>query len=664
MSMSFSRSWFRRGERKAQPIRIRATPQKKRAQTRLTLEALEDRLVPTVAFTPQMGNGVLPTVTSPASADSASLQNTPVVLIFTGSYWTTTQGQTDEQTMTNDVSSILGGPYLSKLTQYGSDGHAHLAGAFQTNQTPTLTGETPTATDLLKFVKSLTTENPGWVPSTNGKPQQAPVYVLINDPTDAGNGSHGFNWTDGTTHAIYEGNATNSDGSINMDLFTRTFSHEIAEAITPGITVSNPGHTTDQNGGPNQISDGEPDNDKSIYAFRLNGLLVQPYWSQSDYAFVVPDGNTQTLTLQPIWSGGTFTGQYNLYVNGDQNATSLNDQITIGQIASGPQTGGVAVNLNGETTVFDRTVFGSFPNLIPNVYVNTGTGTNQVNVTGVTFGVSVNVTSSFGNSATPSNDTVTIGSSGSLVNIGGTVNVGNSSGQTKLDIADGNDTMARTVSVTANAVSFSNLGQVNYSGATTSASGTIVGVTSLEVAGGQGGDTFNVNSTAANTPLTIVTAAPGGSNVNKVNIKGSQSAVTVDSYGNDIVAVGNNGSLAGIGGPVNVSNTSGNDKLIIDDSRDTYARSIDIRNNAVTFAAVGTDPAVTINYTPAQNSSAGVSQLTLWDAWGPNHIEVDSVGQNTLTTIHGDTEDSLTGPAAGQVDFIPNYVPPTTGVNL
>src|SRR5208337_4685034 len=111
-----------------------------------------------------------------------------------------------------------------------------------------------------------------------------------------------------------------------------------------------------------------------------------------------------------------------------------------------------------------------------------------------------------------------------------------------------------------------------------------VGVNSLEVDGGQGGDTFNVNSTAANTPLTLVTAAPGGSNVNTVNIKGCQSAVTVHSYGNDIVAVGNNGSLAGIGGPVNVSNASGNDKLIIDDSRDTYARSIDISNNAVTFA--------------------------------------------------------------------------------
>jgi hypothetical protein len=663
MSVSFFRSWFRRGERTTQPIRSRATPPKKRPRTRPTLEALEDRLVPTVAFIPQMGNGVLPTVTSPTSAESASLQNPPVVLIFTGSYWQTKQGGGDEQTMTNAVSSILSGPYLSKLTQYGSDGHAHLAGTpHQTNQTPTLTsnttGKTPTASDLLNFVKTITSQNPSWVPSTSGNPRQAPIYVIINDPQDAGNGSWGYNKTDNVTHAIYEGNATNSDGSLNMDLFTRTFSHELAEAITSSITVSNPGHTTDQNGGPNEICDGEPDNDKSIYAYRLNGNLVQPYWSQSDSAFVVPDGYAQTFTLQPIWSGGSFTGQYNLSVDGDQHGANWNDQITIAQVASGTQMGGVAVDLNGETFTFDRTIFNGSLNAIPNIYVNTKGGTNQVNVTDLALGVSVSVDSySAANSTTPSNDTVTIGSNGSLANIGGTVNVSNSSGQTKLVVEDNSDTSARSVGVTANAVTFSNLGQVNYSGATTEANGAIVGVTSLEVDGSQGGDTYNVYSTAANTPLTLVTAAPGGSSVNTVYIKGSQSAVTVNSYGNDNVVVGNAGSLAGIGGPVNVSNTSGQDKLTIDDSLDNYARSIDISSNAVKFAATASDPAVTINYSPAvmlnNGQMLGVSQLTLWDAAGANQIEVDSVGANTPTTIEGDYFDTLTGAAANQVQFKP-----------
>jgi hypothetical protein len=322
----------------------------------------------------------------------------------------------------------------------------------------------------------------------------------------------------------------------------------------------------------------------------------------------------------------------------------------------------VAVDLDGDTSPFDRTVFGGYQNLIPNVYVNTGTGTNQVNVTAVSFGVSVNVAGG-GNSTTPSNDTVTIGSNGSLANIGGTVNVSNSSGQTKLVVADGNDTVGRAVGVTANAVSFFNLGQVNYSGATTNANGATVGVTSLEVDGGHGGDTFNVNSTAADTPLTLVTAAPGGSNVNTVNIKGSQSAVTVNSYGNDNVVVGNAGSLAGIGGPVNVSNTSGQDNLTIDDSNDNYDRSIDISSNAVTFSATASEPSVTINYSPDVTTISGqvigVNQLTIWDPEGANQIKVDSVGTNTPTTIEGDYLDTLTGAAANQVHFKPYRWYPT-----
>ncbi len=320
--------------------------------------------------------------------------------------------------------------------------------------------------------------------------------------------------------------------------------------------------------------------------------------------------------------------------------------------------GGVAVDLNGETFTFDPTIFNGFLNAIPNIFVNTRGGTNQVNVTDLAAGVSLSVDSySAANITTPSNDTVTVGSNGSLANIGGTVNVSNSSGQTRLDVEDNGDTSARSVGVTANAVTFSNLGQVNYSGATTASSGAIVGVTSLEVDGGQGGDTYNVNSTAANTPLTLVTAAPGGSSVNTVYIKGSQSAVTVNSSGNDNVVVGNAGSLAGIGGPVNVSNTSGQDKLTIDDSNDNYARSIDISSNAVKFAATASDPAVTINYSPAvtlnNGQMLGVSQLTLWDAAGANQIEVDSVGANTPTTIEGDYFDTLTGAAANQVQFKP-----------
>jgi hypothetical protein len=181
-------------------------------------------------------------------------------------------------------------------------------------------------------------------------------------------------------------------------------------------------------------------------------------------------------------------------------------------------------------------------------------------------------------------------------------------------------------------------------------------VTSLVVDGGSGSNIFTVSGTAANTPLTLNTGPFGSSGSNDVYIDGSSSAVSVQSAGNDNVYVGSaNHSLASIGGPVNVSNWSGQDRLEIDDSSDS-ARSINITSNAVEFAATGSEPAVTINYSPAQTNSSngqmvGVNQLEIDDAHAANQIEVDSVGPNTTTSIYGDTQDTLTGPAAGQVQM-------------
>ena len=105
MVMSFARFWNRRGERKAQPIRKRATPTKKRSPTRPTLEALEDRLVPTVTFTPQFNNT---TETSSSSANASSLHSPPVVLIFTGTQW----NSTNEQPLINVVAGWLAEQHL------------------------------------------------------------------------------------------------------------------------------------------------------------------------------------------------------------------------------------------------------------------------------------------------------------------------------------------------------------------------------------------------------------------------------------------------------------------------------------------------------------------------------------------------------------------------
>jgi hypothetical protein len=675
MLMSFFRSWTKRGERKTQPIRTRATSPTKKPRTRPTLEALEDRLVPTIVFTPQFG-------AENYTGTNNGMQDPPVHLIFSGQYWTnTTQGQQQEQTIIASAKNIINGPYLSGLKQYGGDGMATYAGF--ANTSTTISG-IPSDSTLQGVIGSTIKANSSLQPGKMDL-QHAPIYIVFADPNSSGAKENtGFNqkgtYNGDNIHMIYVGTGLfpNESDSQWKDMVTKTISHELAETISDPASVGNftPGANLPSSVGITgaQVSDYEPEGSHSYdsYGYRLNGDYVQAYWSQNDRAFIIPDGHTQDLTLQPLWNGGSFTGQYNLFVNGDQGGTNTNDQITVGESTSGPQTGGVAVTLNGQTFTFDQTILSGSAVTLPNIYVNTGGGTNQVNVTAVSPGVSVNVNSySFASGATPSNDAVTIGSNGSLASINGPVNVSNDSGQTKLVLADTNSTFGRIVNVTANTVTFSSEGavpggQVNYSGASTAANGSIVGVTSLEIDGGHGGDTFNVYGTAWDTPVTLDTAPPGGTNVNTVNIKGSSSAVTVESVGNDNVVVGNAGSLAGIGGPVNVSNISGQDKLTLDDSNDNSARSIDISSNAVTFAATASEPAVTINYSPAVTLNSGqvigVNQLTIWDAAGANKIEVDSVGAKTPTTIEGDYLDTLTGAAAGQVQFKP-YRWYRTGLN-
>ncbi len=654
MLMSFFRSWTRRGERKAQPICKYATPSKKKPTIRLSLEALEDRLVPTVVFTPQFGSETY-------TGSHNGMQDPPVHLIFSGPYWNTAQGQQNEQTIIASTKNIVGGPYLSGLKQYGSDGKATYANSW--NASSTVAGN-PTTTALQSFLQNEIDLNPAGQPDLLADSQHAPIYVVLSDPTSSGAGQNGGYNASGTydryifaanVHMIWVGTGKFA-GETNAqwkDILTSAISHELAETISD---PSLPGNITPGNRLPAgigasavpQIGDFEPEGSGgSKYGYRLNGDLMQPYWSQNDKAFIVPDGNTQNFYLQPIWSSNTFNGQYNLSVSGDQRGTNYNDQIAIGQTASGPQAGGVAVNLNAETAAFD-------PGTIQAINVNTFGGTNQVNVAAVPAGVALNITSFSFNVSSPSTDTVTVGSNSSLANIAGTVNVSNSSGQTHLIVSDGLDSVGRSVGVTNNAVTFAGLAGVNYTGASTGVSGSTVGVTSVEVDGGHGGNTFTVYSTAANTPLTLGTGTQSfGVGGNTVYIEGSSSAVTVNSPANDNVVVGNSGSLAGIGGPVTISNVSGHDALTIDDSNDSRARSIDITKNAVNFAATVSEPAVTINYTPAQILSngavAGVAQLTLFDARAANQIEVDSVGPNTATTIYGDVQDRQTGIASAQV---------------
>ncbi|MHB1426582.1 MAG: autotransporter outer membrane beta-barrel domain-containing protein [Gemmataceae bacterium] len=646
MSISFGRFWDRRGERKARPIRTRATPFKKKPPTRPTLEALEDRLVPTVAFAPQFGP-------EQYTGSNNGMQNPPVHLIFSGNW-----SQSNENMVIAATQNIVSGPYLSKLTQYGSDGKATYADSWTASST--VSGN-PSTSALQSFIQNELEFRPNDQPAWYTDMRQAPIYVVLSDPASSGAGQNGgynsfasyqpFFSLPAPMHMIWVGTGKYS-GETNAqwkDVITNTLSHELVETISDPTTSGNiiPGKQLPAGIGASsvpQVADFEPEGSGGPkYGYRLNGDWVAAYWSESDGAFVVPDDNTQTFYLQPIWNKNQFNNQYNLNVYGDQLGANYNDTITVDQT----QAGGVEVNLNGQTADFD-------PGTIQTVTIDTRGGSNQVNVSAVPAGVTVNVTSSH-----RSSDIVTVGSyKGSLANIAGTVNVSNGFGQTALLVIDGDDPTGQSVGITNNAATFSDMqrsgGHVYYTGAfPNSLTGTMTGVTSLEVNCGGGGNDITVSSTAANTPVTLL---PGGGD-NNVYIQRTSSAVSVDSVSNDNVVVGYNGSLAGIGGLVNVSNSSGKDSLVIDDAADSSGRGIDISSSAVTFAATNTEPAVTINYEAAQTNSygtmTGVTALTIWDSWWGNNIEVDSVGPNTTTAIYGYSWDSLYGAAVGQVQFKP-----------
>jgi hypothetical protein len=129
---------------------------------------------------------------------------------------------------------------------------------------------------------------------------------------------------------------------------------------------------------------------------------------------------------------------------------------------------------------------------------------------------------------------------------------------------------------------------------------------------------------------------------NTVRLKGVEpgEVVNVNSLGTtslDDVIVGSNGSLAGIQGVVNVTNTSGRSWLRIDDSNDS-ARNITITDHSVAFQGL-----VTINY------GYGVKGLEIDDSFGANQIDALSVPELVPVTVEGNPLDNLFGPAANSV---------------
>src|SRR5262249_23142577 len=131
------RSFFHSlSERFGRKARRRPASARQRRNSRLHLEALEDRTVPTVVFNSAFGGDTIvwganwwgqsvgQTVTSPITNNPGALNDPTVYLIFWGKSWT----QATASKYANDAQTILQSNYLSGLKDYGSDGIATYGG--------------------------------------------------------------------------------------------------------------------------------------------------------------------------------------------------------------------------------------------------------------------------------------------------------------------------------------------------------------------------------------------------------------------------------------------------------------------------------------------------------------------------------------------------------
>jgi hypothetical protein len=474
----------------------RARPQAHRLRNAsLHVEALEERAVPTIAFTPHFG------AETTSGTTSYSLQSPTVNFVFSGSYWNTAQGQQDEAGLISSARSIMSGPYLSGLTQYGSDGKALFGRSWND---PTTVASNPSTTALQTFLQSSIT-NHNAAPGSNDW-QHAPIFVVVSDPSSSAGSNSGWNgpgnfvqnitWQlpwgsvqipiNENIRMVWLSTGAGSDTHIWKDGFTDLFSHELAESMAPAIVVTTPTGLPASVKGDQQIADNEPDGGR--YQYRLGGNLVQAYWSSRDGAFIVPDGNSQSFFLDPNWTGSSFNGNFNLRLQGDQLGVNYGDNIRVDAFGSNS-----SATMNNQTAVFE-------PGQVKAINIDTRGGYNNVRIAEVAAGVSVNVDSSG-----LSNDFVVVGSdSGSLAGIQGPVNIANNSGHTWLEVYDTADG-PRHITITDHSVAVDGLATITYeAGFQWTSTGPVDGVTTVEVDDGLGPNMIEVDSVPTLTDVMVL----------------------------------------------------------------------------------------------------------------------------------------------------------------
>jgi hypothetical protein len=250
-------------------------------------------------------------------------------------------------------------------------------------------------------------------------------------------------------------------------------------------------------------------------------------------------------------------------------------------------------------------------NLFSKTFLSTGTGNDTVNVGATRGGL-------FDNN--PGGNDITNVGLGNTGQLNGFVLV-SGNGSTSLTINDSNDTTGRTVTMGDGSVGGLGTGGISWVPTSTSAGG----VTHVEVDGGSGGNTFNINNTSSLFGNTLLNTGAFSDTVNVFATQGGLNVVNPG--GSDSINVGR-GNLGSINGFVNVSG-AGATSLDLDDSSDTVVRTVSMNDGSITGLGGGTGA---ISWTPTSASAGGVVFLYVFGSGAGSTYNV-----NNTSNLNGDT---------------------------
>jgi hypothetical protein len=531
---------------------------------RPTVEQLEELSLPTVLFTPHFGaDTLLPSPNGDFHFQTLSSPN--VYLIFWGTYWQTNSQQATA--LSTDIQTVLNSAYTSGLTVYGSDGKAVFGGSYVDAASDPPPGFNPddyqnqSGIVQSEITNAINTAGSGILPPPSGGHS---LYTVI---TATGTGAS-YNLP-GTTAGVEMISLSFVPNNTAGAAFV--FSHELAEAMSDpfsildpshnfGVTIQQPSGVTANLDNAGQINDSEA----TAYSYQLGGptgQLLAPYWnnavdSSGNYLvgqgnFIVPDGNTEQVTLQAAPGSWTVDSQGNEHFNGQY---TLAIGPTDGTITFNDSNIGLQIDINGQQFSFG---FGT----IVGTTIDLGSGNDTVNVEGTmsTTTFSDPVTINLGSGTDTVNITPAIKD---VANILAKVSIfGRIGGDDTLNVNDQDAPFAVAWNVT-------NSSFANNSGATLD----YTGLSNVVINGGSKSNTFNVQSTAG--PIRIGHFLLG------------TTTTTINSGGPDTIIVGDTHGVQDIQGQLVVNgHIFDGDTLLLNDQADTAARTVAVTGSAVTGLA-------------------------------------------------------------------------------